>query len=95
MSLYNLERSVLEECLNRELHTILLQTRYRMNLTQSAMAKRYCMAKNTYSDLESERHGFGLLTAVLLLCDQEDPKKVLDELTKKMEQVLAEETLIV
>lgn len=95
MSLDNLERSILEECLNRELHTILLQTRDSMNLTQSAMARRYCMAKNTYSDIESERHGFGPLTAVLLLCDQDNPKKVLDELAAKMEKALAEETLIV
>lgn len=91
----NLERRVMEKCLNSELHTILLQTRERMDLTQSAMAKRYFMAKNTYSDLEGSRHGMGLLTVVLLLCDQEDPKKTLGELAEKMEQALAKETVLV
>jgi hypothetical protein len=58
------------------------------------MAKRYFMAKNTYSDLEGKRHGFGLLTTILLLRDQEDVEKVLDELAEKMEQALSEVTIL-
>ena len=91
----NLERSVMEDCLNRELHTLLLLTRDRLGLTQSAMAKRYFMAKNTYWGLEGIKHGFGPLTTTLLLRDQEDPKKVLDELSAKMEAALAEVTVLI
>lgn len=95
MNSENLERSVMEERLNKELHTLLILTRDRLDLTQAAMAKRYFMAKNTYWNLEGEKHGFGLLTTVLLLRDQEDPKKTLDELAAKMEQALAEVTILI
>lgn len=94
MNSENIERSVMEDCLNKELHTLLIRTRDRLELTQVQMAKRYVMAKNTFSDLEAEKHGFGLLTTVLLLRDQEDPKKTLDELYEKMEQALKEVTIL-
>ena len=95
MNSENIERSIMEECLNKELHTLLLQTRDRLELTQAKMANRYFMAKNTYSDLEGARHGFGLLTTVLLLRDQEDPKKTLDDLAEKLETALEEVTLLI
>lgn len=85
----------MEECMNKELHTLLLLTRDRLDLTQASMAKRYFMAKNTFSDLEREKHGFCLLTTVLLLRDQEDPKKTLDELAEKLELALAEVTVLI
>jgi len=95
MNSENLERSVMEDRLNEELHTILILTRDRLELTQAAMARRYFMAKNTYWDLEAHNHGFSLLTAFLLLHDQEDPKKVLDELYAKMEDALKEVTILI
>ena len=96
MNSENFERSAMEERLNKELHTLLLPTRNRLNLTKSAMAKRYFMAKNTYWDLENDaEHGFGLLTAVMLLHDQEDPKKALDDLYDSMMEALAEVTVLV
>lgn len=85
----------MEECLNKELHTLLILTRDRLGLTQAAMAKRYFMAKNTYSNLEGVKHGFGSLTTTLLLRDQEDPKQVLEELAVKMEAALAEVTVLI
>ena len=96
MNSENFERSAMEERLNKELHALLLPTRNRLNLTKSAMAKRYFMAKNTYWDLENDaEHGFGLLTAVMLLHDQEDPKKALDNLYDSMMEALAEVTVLV
>ena len=96
MASENFERSTMEARLNRELHAFLFPTRERLELTQSAMAKRYFMAKNTYWDLETDAsHGFGLLTAVLLLHDQDDPKKVLDDLYDKMMIALEEVTVLV
>lgn len=92
----NFERTTLENCLNKELHSLLFPTRKRLNLTQSAMAKRYFMAKNTYWDLETDdEHGFGLLTAILLLHDQEDPKQALDDLYDNMMEALKEVTILV
>lgn len=95
MNQENFERGAMEDCLNKELHALLFSTRDRLSLTQAAMAKRYFMAKNTYWDLETDdRHGFGLLTAILLLYDQEDVKKVLDDLYEKMMEALAEVTVL-
>ena len=96
MASENLERSTMEARLNHELHGLLFSTRERLELTQSAMAKRYFMAKNTYWDLETDdSHGFGLLTAFLLLHDQDDPKIILDDLYDKMMVALAEVTVLV
>lgn len=95
MNSENFERSAMEERLNKDLHALLLLTIKRLNLTQSAMAKRYFMAKNTYRDFETDaEHGFGLLTAILLH-DQRDPKRVLDDLYDQMMEALAEVTVLV
>ena len=86
----------MEDCLNKELHDLLFPTRDRLQLTQFAMAKRYYMAKNTYWALETDtEHGFGLLTAILLLHDQNNPKMVLDDLYNKMMEALAEVTVLI
>ena len=54
------------------------------------------MAKNTYWDLETyEEHGFGMLTAVMLLHDQKDSKQVLDDLYAGMMEALAEVTILI
>ena len=54
------------------------------------------MAKNTCWDLETDdEHGFGLLTAFLLLHDQEDPKSVLDDLYGKMMAALEAVTILI
>lgn len=96
MNSENFERSTMEDCLNKKLHALLFPTRDRLNLTQSAMAKRYFMAKNTYWDLETDdEHGFGLLTAILLLHDQEGPKSVLEDLYGKMMAALEEVTILI
>lgn len=86
----------MEDRLNKELHTVLPQTRENLAMNKSAMAQRYHMAKNTYCELENKSdHGFGLLKAILLLHDQEDPKKVLDDLYEKMNQTLGEVTVLI
>ena len=85
----------MEDRLNKELHTLLLHTRDRLKLTQSAMANRYFMAKNTYWDLEANNHGFSLLTAFLLLYDQDDLREVVEDLHNKMEQSLKEVTILI
>lgn len=85
----------MEACLNKELHTLLLNTRRDLELNQSEMAKRYFMAKNTYWDLEAQNHGFSLLTAFLLLHDQEDTQMVLEILYEKMMVALREVTVLV
>ena len=96
MNSENFERSAMEDRLNKDLHALLPPTRNRLNLTKSAMAKRYFMAKNTYCDLENDaEHGFGLLTAVMLLHDQEDPKKALDDLYDSMIEALKEVTVLI
>ncbi|MBQ8640775.1 MAG: hypothetical protein IJ480_01035 [Clostridia bacterium] len=85
----------MEHCLNEALRPILLKTRARLGLTQNRMARRYVMANNTYSELEAGKHGFGSLTIILLLRDQEDPKKVLKDLGNILDQAHKEVTLIV
>ena len=91
----NAERNAMEVRMNKELHTLLLRTRDRLGLTQAQMAIRYAMAKNTYSDLEAEKHGFGTLTTVLLLKDQEDPGAVLDKLSMQLKQSLEAVTILI
>ena len=96
MNSENFERNAMEDRLNKELHLLLRLTRNRLHLTQSAMARRYFMAKNTCWDLETDdEHGFGLLTAFLLLHDQEDPKSVLDDLYGKMMAALEAVTILI
>lgn len=96
MNSENFERSEMEDRLNKDLHALLYPTRDRLNLTQSAMEKRYFMAKNTYWDLETDdEHGFGMLTAIMLLHDQEDPKQALDDLYDNMMEALAEVTVLI
>lgn len=93
MNTENIERTTMEECLNKELRPILIRTRERLGVSQAKMARRYFMAKNTYSDLEAGKHGFGSLTIVLLLKDQEDPAGVILFLFRKMQEALAEVTI--
>ena len=95
MNSENFERSAMEDRLNKELHALLLHTRDSLELNQSEMAKRYCMAKNSYWELEAKNHGFSLLTAFLLLHDQEDPKTILNELYGKIEESQKEVTVLI
>lgn len=91
----NLERYNMEHRLNEVLRPILLKTRARLGLTQSQMAKRYVMAANTYSELEAGKHGFGSLTIVLLLNDQEDLPDTLQDIGDLLEQAHKEVTIVV
>ena len=85
----------MEHRLNEVLRPILLKTRARLGLTQSQMAKRYVMAANTYSELEAGKHGFGSLTIVLLLNDQEDLPDTLQDIGDLLEQAHKEVTIVV
>ena len=83
----NILRSEMEKELKKELHSLALKTRDRLDLTQHEMADRYAMAESSYNMLEKGRYKCGTLTTVLLLKDQEDPKKALEELAEKLEKV--------
>ncbi len=85
----------MQQSMNEALRPILLKTRERLGLTQCQMAKRYVMANNTYSELEAGKHGFGPLTILLLLQDQEEPENVLKQLGTVLEQVYKEVSIIV
>ena len=83
----NILRSEMEKELKKELHSLALKTRDRLDLTQHEMAERYAMAESSYNMLEKGRYKCVTLTTVLLLKDQEDPKKALEELAEKLEKV--------
>ena len=91
----NPERYNMEHRLNEVLRPILLKTRARLGLTQSQMAKRYVMAANTYSELEAGKHGFGSLTIILLLNDQEDLPDLLQNIGGLLDAAHRERTIIV
>ena len=90
----NPERYIMEHRLNEVLRPLLLKTRARLGLTQNQMAKRYVMAANTYSELEAGKHGFGSLTIVLLLNDQENLPEVLQNIGDLLNTAHREVTIL-
>lgn len=89
----NVLREKMEKLLKRELRSLMLKTRAGLNLTQSKMGDRYVMSENSYSALENGEYMCGTLTTILLLKDQNDPGKVMSEITEKLEKLREEELL--
>ena len=89
----NVLRDKMEKLLKRELRSLMLKTRAGLDLTQSKMGDRYVMSENSYSALENGEYMCGTLTTILLLKDQNDPGKVMSEITEKLEKLREEELL--
>ena len=54
-----------------------IDTRERLGLTQKEMGEKLYMSESSYSDIETGRTHCSMLSAMLLLTMQEDPKEFL------------------
>ncbi len=77
-------RHELSIILGEELRFLAIETRERLALTQKEMGERLYMSESSYSDIETGRSHCGMLTAVLLLDMQNDPKAFLEKLEGKI-----------
>ena len=80
-------RDDLKHILGEELRFLAIETRERLNLTQKEMGERLQMSYSNYSDIETGRIDCcSTLTAVLLLCMQDDPTVFLDDARQRFRQ---------
>ena len=77
-------RHELSIILGEELRFLAIETRERLALTQKEMGEKLYMSESSYSDIETGRSHCGMLTAVLLLDMQNDPKAFLEKLEGKI-----------
>lgn len=70
-------RDEFEELLKKELRSLAVYTRDRLDLTQREMCGRLEMSESSYSDIETGKSACSALTAVLLLQLQPDPNACL------------------
>ena len=77
-------RHELSNILGEELRFLAIRTRTRLNLTQKEMGEKLYMSESSYSDIETGRTHCGMLTAVLLLDMQENPKEFLQNAERKI-----------
>ena len=77
-------RHELSIILGEELRFLAIRTRARLDLTQKEMGEKLYMSESSYSDIETGRTHCGMLTAVLLLDMQEDPKEFLQNAEQKI-----------
>ena len=67
-------RQQLGNIVGEELRILAIKTRTRLCFTQREMGERLQMSESSYSDIETGKYSCGMLTAVLLLGMQENPK---------------------
>lgn len=80
-------RDDLKHILGEELRFLAIETRERLDLTQKEMGERLQMSYSNYSDIETGRIDCcSTLTAVLLLCMQDDPTVFLDDARQRFRQ---------
>lgn len=84
-------RHELNIILGEELRFLAIRTRARLELTQKEMGERLYMSESSYSDIETGRTHCGMLTAVLLLDMQENPKEFLQQTERKIAEWYAKE----
>ena len=84
-------RHELSIILGEELRFLAIKTRARLNLTQKEMGERLYMSESSYSDIETGRSHCGMLTVVLLLDMQENPKEFLQNAERKIAEWYAKE----
>ena len=70
-------RQELNYILGEELRFLAIDTRERLRLTQKEMGEKLYMSESSYSDIETGRTHCSMLSAMLLLTMQEDPKEFL------------------
>lgn len=77
-------RQELNNILGEELRFLALETRAQLGCTQKEMGERLYMSESSYSDIETGRNHCGMLTAMMLLDMQDDPKKFLQKVEGKI-----------
>ena len=77
-------RYELSNILGEELRFLAIETRERMEITQKEMGEKLYMSESSYSDIETGRTHCGMLTAMLLMDMQEDPKTFLKRSNRKI-----------
>ena len=87
-------RDDLKIILGEELRFLAIKTRERLGLTQRIMGDRLQMSESNYSDIETgEIICCGTLTAILLLCMQDDPMKFIDSINERFIGLYDEEAM--
>ena len=84
-------RKEYETILGEELRYLAIETRNRLGLTQKKMGERLQMSENSYCYIEGGHNSCSMLTAVMLLSMQENPKEFLDYITAKFAEKYEEE----
>lgn len=87
-------RRELEAILGEELRFLAIKTREEMDLTQREMGERLQMSESSYSDIETGKTKCGMLTSVLLLDMQDDPKVFLRNVETKISDKYETEILV-
>ncbi len=85
-------RQEFEKILGEEFRYLAIKTRGGLGLTQKEMGERLQMGESSYSDIETGRTSCGVLTAILLLSMQDNPKEFLDHLNMKFDQCCKKES---
>lgn len=67
-------RQELNYILGEELRLLAIETRERLGITQKEMGEKLYMSESSYSDIETGRTHCSMLSAMLLLTMQDDPK---------------------
>ena len=77
-------RQELNYILGEELRFLAIDTRERLRLTQKEMGEKLYMSESSYSDIETGRTHCSMLSAMLLLTMQDDPKEFLRKAEDKI-----------
>lgn len=70
-------RQELNFILGEELRYLAIDTRERLGITQKEMGEKLYMSESSYSDIETGKTHCSMLSAMLLLTMQEEPKDFL------------------
>ena len=76
-------RKTLNYIFGEELRYLAIDTREKLELTQKEMGRRLEMSESSYSDIETGRSYPGMVSTLLLLGMQNDPKTFLQKLKAK------------
>ena len=80
-------RNEMETALKETFRELTLKTRYKRGFTQSKMSRALVMSERSYEDIERGKTGCGVLTAVLLLMEIDNPIDFINNLKVQLERV--------
>lgn len=88
-------RKELHEIFGEELRLLAIGTRDGLDLTQKEMGNKLHMSESSYSDIETGKNHCSMVSAILLLEMQENPKVFLEHTKERMKIWYDRETKLV